>query len=220
MRKTVLLSTAISILLMVAAFTPLARAESYTWDGVNFVEGIYGQTAIRYPHPDRDYYAISPYVAWSMDGIKLAHNQIDRSTSIILIASATAVCAVFGAYVGVKLGGGTTGVVVGAVVGATLGLIITYASDVFLDEHECLWWWVSHELIEQLIIWAPIIELYSIINPPVAQDIVLDLLFEYGYIRVGAITFLDVINIGSPTAPTPPSPPKSGGGGGSGSFPK
>jgi len=218
MRKAVFLSTVvIPLLLMVAAFTPLANATSYTWDGVNFVEGIEGQSPIKYPHPDRDYYAISPYVAWSMEGSKLVHNQVDRATSIILIASATAVCSVFGAYVGTQLGGGTTGAVVGAVVGAALGLIITYTSDLFLDEHDCLWWWASSELIEQLTIWAPIIELYSIINPIYARNIVLNLLGEYGYIRVGAVTFLDVINMG---IPAPPSPPPSGGGGGGGIHPR
>jgi len=212
MRKTVLLAASISLLLMIAAFTPLANAESYTWDGVNFVEGIYGQTAIRYPHPDRDYYAISPYVTWSMDGINLIHNQIDRDTSLILIGAATAICSVFGSYMGARVGG-VHGAVVGAVVGAVLGIIITYTSGAFLDEHDCMWWWTSIELIEQLIAWASIIALYSVVNPTIAQDIVLNLLGEYGYLRVGSITFLDVINIGSPA---PPSPPPSGGGGGGG----
>ena len=208
MRKTVILAAAISLLLMVAAFTPLASAESYTWDGVNFVEGNYGQSAIRYPHPNRDAYAISPYVTWSMDGIKLIHNQFDRAESMLLIGSATAICSVAGAAIGARMGGAHAAIV-GAILGAALGLYITYISEAFLDEHSCIWWWVSIELIGQLSTWAPIIALYSTTNPSMALAIVLSLLSLYGYIRVGPITFLDALNIGSPA---PPPPPPSGGG--------
>jgi len=197
MRKTALLSTVISMLLMVAAFTALVNAESYTWDGVNFVEGIYGQSPIRYPHPNRDYYAISPYVAWNMNGLKLSHNQVDRALSMIVIGSATAVCSVVGAAVGAQMGG-VHSAVVGAVLGAALGLTITYVSDAFLDEHNCIWWWVSTELIEQLSTWATIIALYSVTNPTIARNIVFNLLAEYGYLRLGPVTFIDAISIGNP----------------------
>lgn len=46
----------------------------YWWDGVMFVEGQY----IKYPHPDRDYYGISPFRSWATLGDKLVHNQFDH----------------------------------------------------------------------------------------------------------------------------------------------
>jgi len=42
----------------------------YWWDGVRFVKGQY----IKYPHPDRDYYGVSPYRDWKIAGNKLYHN--------------------------------------------------------------------------------------------------------------------------------------------------
>lgn len=129
-----------------------------------------------------------------MDGWKLHHHQYDRAVSLVLIRSVAVLTTAFGAYVGARISG-IHGTVVGAVLGAALGIVIYYVSEsLFLDEHNCIWWWFSTKLIDQLSAWAPIIAYYSIYNPTWAQNLVLNLLDEYGYVRVGQVTFVDKVN--------------------------
>lgn len=59
MRKTVVLASLMLALLTLTALMPAVKAVTYYWDGVRFVEGYEGEW-IKYPHPDRVYYGISP----------------------------------------------------------------------------------------------------------------------------------------------------------------
>lgn len=45
-----------------------------------FVEGQY----IEYPHPNGDYYGVSPYSDWTITGYKLYHSQINKDLSTVL----------------------------------------------------------------------------------------------------------------------------------------
>lgn len=70
---------------------------------------------IKYPHPDRDYYSISPYSEWGKKGLMLYHNQVEHATSMVIKDSIVLIGAIFGAVVGAKLGG-AYGAVIGTVV--------------------------------------------------------------------------------------------------------
>jgi len=81
LKKHIMLASLMLALLTLTASLPVVKAvTTYYWDGVRFVDGIY----IAYPHPDRDYYGISPFNGWSKKGSELYHNQIDRTTSVAL----------------------------------------------------------------------------------------------------------------------------------------
>lgn len=190
MKKQIALTTLMVVLVTLAGFTPAVNAAAFTWDGLTFQEGI----TVAYPHPDRTVYSISPYSEWSMDGWKLHHHQFDRAQSLLIIRSAAALTTALGAYVGFKIGG-PYGAVAGAVLGAVLGIIIYYvAESLFLDENSCIWYWLGSEFLAGLSAFSELIALYSIVNPPVARNIIFWLLDEYGYVRVGSVTFVDVVN--------------------------
>jgi hypothetical protein len=183
----------------------------YWWDGVRFVEG----PEIKYPHPDRDCYGISPYSSWIMLGDKLIHYQIDQRASQALVdAPPEALGAAIGAIIGAKIGG-LPGAVIGGVVGALLGAILApYTTRELADEKECIWWWVSQAFVKWLIDNAFSIYLtyrrFSMIDEYLgilaALFRILDGFLRYGYLRVGPITFYDAVGAGRPRPEPEPEP--------------
>ena len=190
MRKTTLLATVLLTVLTLTILTPVVKAAGFTWDGLTYVEGQY----IKYPHPDRNVYYISPFHSWSMNGWKLTHHQVEQAESQLIVRTAPVLCAAFGAVLGAAVGGGY-GAAFFTVIGLALGLYITYVADsLFLDEYNCIWWWTSIKFMDQLSAWAPTIAYYSTRSQVIAIQIVLNLIDEYGYLRVGKVTFLDNVN--------------------------
>ncbi len=193
------------VLLTLTALMPVAKAVTYYWDDVRFVEGNY----INYPHPDRDFYEISPFSEWSLEGSKLYHTQFEQSISITLVRSAIALATALGTVVGARLGQ-MYGAAIGFAVGIALGLYITFASeDLFLDEHNCIWWWISTSFVDWLSDNAWWLGVLSVLNPTAATAEILYTFNLCGYLRVGAVTFYDAVGAGNPSDPT------DGGGGGS-----
>ena len=61
MRKTFVLAALMLSLLTLTASMPVVKATAYTWDGLCFGEGqMSSGLYIKYPHPRRDIYGISP----------------------------------------------------------------------------------------------------------------------------------------------------------------
>jgi hypothetical protein len=164
----------------------MVKATVYYWDGLRFVSGYEGEW-IKYPHPDRVYYGISPYETVGIYGANLYHLQIDQTTSITAIASIDLVCAAIGA----KICG-----VIGALVGAALGVVITYVSQkYFLDEYSCIWVWVASSFKNWLDANWYYLLTESSKNPGYVIGLIVAVLYATGYLRVGAITFIyDILN--------------------------
>ena len=197
MRKRTIFGIVMLLLVLSMSSMSVVKAATYVWDDVHFVEGYEGEW-IKYPHPDRAYYEISPYSTQGVDGNMLHHCQVDSATSITLVAVADVLCAALGAYIGAKIGG-VYGAVAGAIVGGALAVVITYVSEaLFLDEHNCIWWWLSLPFMDWAVANAYTLWYYGLTNPAYATSLVLSMLFATGYIRVGAVTFLDAIGAGNP----------------------
>jgi hypothetical protein len=196
-------------------FTALAK---YWWDNVYFVGS--GQY-IKYPHPDRDYYGISPYSTWIKEGTKLWHYQIDRDTSAGLASLGPgALGGAIGALVGALIGG-PHGAVVGAIVGAVFTSILTLIANwILLDEQGCIWWWTSRAFIQWLRDNALALAVLYSLSPSLAIAWAAGTFTSCGYLRVGSLTFADYIGAGNPGPPPPPPPPtfKPRGGGGGGKY--
>ncbi|MDH7564734.1 MAG: hypothetical protein QHH24_07685 [Candidatus Bathyarchaeota archaeon] len=108
---------------------------TFLWDGIQYISGQY----IKYPHPDRDAYLISPFDPWSMHGNAAIHNQIDQATSMTLLVGGPALIgAAIGAMIGLLVGG-PAGEVVGAIAGAIVMTALTWVGYVeFADEYSCI----------------------------------------------------------------------------------
>lgn len=79
MRKHIVLASFMLAFLTLTALMPAVKAvTTYYWDSIRFVEGIY----IAYPHPDRDYYGISPFSDWSKKAISYITS---RLTELLLL---------------------------------------------------------------------------------------------------------------------------------------
>ena len=194
LRKTFVLGTVMLALVTLSALMPVVKAVAYYWDGIQFVDGIY----IKYPHPDRDYYEISPYSDWSKKGDELYHTQFNHDKSLAIGGSLAVVGAAMGAAIGAIIGG-TYGAVIGTVTGAFLGFVLTwYAGVVFLDEYSCIWWWISTLFMDWLIVNQVVLGIMCIINPSGAQTTIAEAFVDNGYLRVGAVTFADHIGVGDP----------------------
>jgi hypothetical protein len=181
-------------LLALMALMPVVKAVVYYWDGVRFVDGIY----IKYPHPDRDYYEISPYSDLSKRGDELYHTQFSRDSSLAMVGLLAVVGAAMGAAIGVMVGG-PYGALIGAVTGAVLGLVLTwYANVVFLDEYDCIWWWTSTLFVNWLFENSGWLGILCIASPILAQIDIMNAFLDNGYLRVGSVTFADNIGIGNP----------------------
>jgi hypothetical protein len=195
-------------LAILMALMPLAKAAThYWWDSVYFVDGI----NIKYPHPDRDYYLISPYSDWTKAGTKLYHNQINHDTSQISGITLVAICAIAGAVIGFKIAP-PYGALIGAVAGAIMGAVTAGYMVVIRDEIGCIWWWTSVSFMSWLednswwlgpALLSPLTEYIAI--AAIEATFILD-----GYLRIGDTTIYDAVGAGSPAPP--PSPPPSGGG--------
>lgn len=196
MRKTVVLASLMLTLLTLTALMPAVKAVTYYWDGVRFVEG---QLApghyIQYPHPDRDYYGIFPYSKWSKEGVKLYHNQLDYSTSIALTLTAPIIGAAIGAIIGTRIGHP----VLCGFLGLVLGTVLTWVAHVyFLDECNCIWWWISTLFMDWLTENAWWLTIKCITNPSEAQTDIMYAFLIGGYLRVGSVTFYDAVGAGNP----------------------
>jgi hypothetical protein len=175
----------------------------YWWDNVRFVEGQY----IKYPHPDRDYYGVSPFSSWSIAGNQLLHCQFDQSTSRGLAVGGPAV---IGAAIGAAIGlfGGPVGAALGAILGAVIASVIAWVGGwIILDDWDCMWWWISGAFIQwfldnlDYLTW-----LMLIFGPTTVAWEMSQALLSCGYVRVGSYTFLDAIGMGNPSPPPPPPP--------------
>jgi len=210
-------STAIAISLMFfivcASFLPVVQANTYYWwDSVYFVGS--GQY-IKYPHPDRDYYTISPFSCWSIVGSRLSHFQIDRDSSITLARGGPSIIgAAIGATIGAVAGDGP-GAIVGAVAGAVAGVVLGWVlAELWLDEQSCIWWWVSNAFLQWVLGNCWTIAALVALSPILAIEFMMGGFLVYGYLRVGSVTFYDAIARGNPSPPPPPPPGGGGGGGG------
>jgi len=207
LRKTIALATLMLTLLTMTALMPTVGAIAYYWDGILFVEG----DDIKYPHPSRELYEISPYSYWSVEALQLYHHQIDQATSLTLYTSVRAVAAFCGTLLGTKIGG-TYGTVIGFVAGLVLVVVITWVAEkCFLDELNCIWWWISIRFVDFLIANALYLGPLCIVDPVLAQTMIMGAFLACGYFRVGSVTFYDGIYVGKPEAPEE-NPPISGGG--------
>jgi len=177
---------------------------NYWWDNVYFVDGQY----IEYPHPDRDYYGISPYANYGRFGNQLLHFQWDQDTSEILFAGGwTVLGAAIGAIIGTLYCPGLgTGVlaVLGAVIGAIIGIV---AAPLLLDEWDCLWFWINHSFLTWLNdnAWLLIVFL-AMYGPAVVTSIIMSQFLFDGYLRYSETTIHDSKGIGNPSPPPPPPP--------------
>jgi hypothetical protein len=105
MKKVTIFGVTMLLLVALMSIMPLVKATVYYWDGIRFVSEEDAKGGwVKYPHPDRDYYDISPYVLKGINGINLHHLQIDQTKSATIIASACLLCAFLGAYIGGKVG--------------------------------------------------------------------------------------------------------------------
>ena len=201
MRKRFVLAALMLALLTLKALMPVVKAVTYYWDGICFVEGI----NIRYPHPNRDYYGISPYSGWSKEGVKLYHNQIDHDKSENAKIGIVAVCGIIGIAIGATLAP-PWGAAVGGIVGLVLGAIAAGAGVVLQDELGCVWWWTSIDFMDWLTgnLWwlGPL----AILSPTVAEAEILYTFLLCGYLRIGSGTLYDAVGAGNPS-------PSTGGGG-------
>jgi hypothetical protein len=173
-------------------------AYNYWWDGVYFIKDPYG-IDVPYPHPDYYFYGISPRSSWSIRGYKLYHYKFDSSTSNFLAGLPPSV---IGGLIGAVIGGligGTVGGAIGAIVGALItGIIGAYLTGPLLDEHQCMWWWISNAFIDWLS--ANAWWLYTIyaVNPALAVSIASSQFLSQGYLRIGPTTFYDAVGAGNP----------------------
>ena len=181
-------------LLTVTTLMPVVEGAIYRWDGVWFVHNRY----IKYPHPDRDYYEISPYSGWSMKGGRLYHRQIDYATSTGLTLTAPVLGALFGVILGAQIGHPA----IGGVIGTVLGVVLTWVADVyFLDELGCIWWWISVSFVDWLSANALDLFLLYLRDPSLAQAQIMFAFLGCGYLRAGSVTFYDAIYRGNPVPP-------------------
>jgi len=173
-------------------------AYNYWWDGVYFIKDPYG-IDVRYPHPDYYYYGISPGSSWSIRGYKLYHYKFDSSTSNFLAGlPPAAIGGVIGAVIGGLIGGAVGGAI-GAIVGAVItGIIGAYLTGPLLDEHQCMWWWISNAFINWLIANAWWLYTLYAVNPALAVSIASSQFLSQGYLRIGPTTFYDAIGAGNP----------------------
>ena len=199
MRKHFVLASLMLSLLTLTALMPVVKAVTYSWDGVRFVEGqLSPGHYIKYPHPDRDYYGISPYSVWSKEGVKLYHNQIDHDKSENAKIGIVAVFGVIGLLIGATLAP-PWGAVIGGTVGLVLGAIAAGAGVVLQDELGCVWWWISIDFMDWLSgnLWwlGPLAGLC----PAVAEAEILGAFLLCGYLRVGSGTIYDAVGAGNPS---------------------
>mgnify|MGYP001048094721 CR=1 FL=1 len=183
---------------------------NYWWDHIYFIQG----NGIKYPHPDRNYYGLSPYVGYIAIGTMLYHIQIDHDTSQIAPDAVAVACVIAGAIIGTIIEP-PHGTIIGAVVGGILGLIAEGAGVILQDEAGCIWFWVSISFVSWLInnAWwlGPFLQ-----NPalyPIAIAAMQSAFLLYGYLRLGSGTIYDAVGAGNP------APPSGGGGGGGGGLP-
>jgi hypothetical protein len=176
-------------------------ATLYWWDNVYFIEGPYE----KYTHPYRNYYDVSPYSNWGIDGNTLCHEQIASGVSQTLVTMGPTA---FGAAIGGAIGAiaGPIGAAVGAAAGAIVGTLMQgEISSNLLDEYNCIWWWINIGFINWLVANSVELAILLVLFPTVALA---DILSNLGYLRMGDWTARDTIGMGDP------APPASGGGGG------
>jgi hypothetical protein len=174
-------------------FVTTETKKNYVWDSIYFVEGQY----IKYPHPDRDFYGISPFSYWQGTGKDLYHCQFDQATSKLLNTGGPAVIgAAIGGVIGLLVSGPVGGVI-SAIAGAVIVVVLTWITDVvFLDELDCMWWWISQAYVQWLADNAGwLVALYLIYAPAVIVEATSAFL-SCGYLRVGSATFYDAIGVG------------------------
>jgi hypothetical protein len=173
-------------------------AYNYWWDGVYFIKDPYG-IDVPYPHPDYYFYGISPRSSWSIRGYKLYHYKFDSSTSNFLAGlPPAAIGGVMGAVIG-GLIGGTVGGAIGAIVGAVItGIIGAYLTGPLLDEHQCMWWWISNAFIDWLSANAWWLYTLYAVNPALAVSIASSQFLTKGYLRIGPTTYYDAVGAGNP----------------------
>jgi hypothetical protein len=89
--------------------------------------------------------------------------------------------------------------VAGAIIGKAFGVFVKYVAETyFLDECGCIWWWVSVAFLNWCIDNAFTLWFHGCIDPAYAISLVVTNLYTTGYLRIGAITFLDTIGVGNP----------------------
>ena len=139
------------------------------------------------------------------------HNQIDATTSSVIKNFAVLICATIGTIIGSKLG--AWGSVIGCIIGGVLGIYVTAVIEAYvMDELGCIWWWIGSYFWDWLIANAEWLGGLALLNPTMAEDCIIECFNDWGYIRIGAITFGNNIGIGDPEPP--PSDGNGGGGGG------
>lgn len=70
---------------------------------------------------------------------------------------------------------------------------------VFLDEWDCIWWWISKAYVQWLINNAPYLYvLYFTLGPSYVIGYAMSAFLINGYLRVGSATFYDAVGAGNP----------------------
>ena len=193
-KPIVMMATTLIALLLL---TPMVKAGvmHYWWDNVYFVDG----TDIDYPHPDNVYYDISKTTDWTKLGYALYHCQINKDSTLGIIAGIVLLSGILGLAVTVWLGGGTAATVVGGVTGLALMSLIPVVIDYyFVDERGCIWFWVSDQFVDWLIANLSWLGPLCQSNPAVGYGQILIAFVNYGYLRVGSVTFHDALGIVGP----------------------
>ncbi|MEM2995877.1 MAG: hypothetical protein QXI91_07730, partial [Candidatus Bathyarchaeia archaeon] len=107
--------------------------------------------------------------------------------------------AALGALIGLMVGG-EVGTIVGAAVGAVITAVLPWVGDVvFLDEYDCMWWWVSEAYVQWLIDNASWLAALYFIYPHLAVAEAMSAFLSCGYLRVGSATFHDAVGAGNPS---------------------
>ena len=66
-----------------------------------------------------------------------------------------------------------------------------------LDEHQCMWWWISNAFIDWLSVNAWWVSILALGNPTFALSIVFSEFKSQGYLRIGPTTYYDAVGAGN-----------------------
>jgi len=111
---------------------------------------------------------------------------------------------VIGAAIGLLVGGPYSSIIAAIATAVVITILTWSGSVVFLDEYDCIWWWISIAYVTWLRNNALRLSLIYLISPALATGLALAAFLDLGYLRVGSATFYDAMGIGNPGIPAEP----------------